>query len=343
MDKHAHLWLEEMIENHKKNKLQNASNGLTLPLKSDGKNYELEDLKGDQRDIACVIMEHLKGWLSGDRKPLHMTISGVAGTGKTVLIHTLVTAIRRMFGHDDSVHVVSPTGASANNAGGTTFHRAGAVRVNNVDKEMTAGQRQNLVASFRRTVAVIGDERSLLQSSVLGAFERNVASTAHGGGHSREAFGGIPLVVLIGDDGQLPPVESGAFDAISGKFTASKLNTCKTRGDMLFQQLSDTVMSLTNLKRQDDNDTELVDLLTSLREDRVTDTQATEILEKLHLDNFTKDQQKEIIHSDRTMHLFATREPMETHNLDCLHRDSCKTNPVALIKTLVSEQSETFF
>lgn len=309
-----------------------------LPLKIDGSHYELNDLKGDQKDIACVMMDHLRGWLLGTNQPLHMTISGVAGTGKTVLIHTLVTAIRRMFGYDDSVHVVSPTGASANNAGGTTFHRAGAVRVKNPDKEMTEAQKQNLFTSHRRTVAIIGDERSLLQSTVLGAFERNIAESAHGGGHSKEAFGGIPLVVLIGDDGQLPPVEAGAFDTIHAKHHKSAWNSVKTRGDILFHQMSEKVMTLTKLKRQDDQDKEMVDLLTALREDTVTDHQSSGIMDQLHIDNLEPNDREKIVNDDKTMHLFATKEPMEAFNMDRLEKDSSSSNPVAFIKTQVSEK-----
>jgi len=50
---------------------------------------------------------------------------------------------------------------------------------------------------------------------VLGSAEMNIRSTAHGGGHGNEDWGGIPVVILFGDDFQLtPPCEEGAIDLL---------------------------------------------------------------------------------------------------------------------------------
>ncbi len=46
-----------------------------------------------------------------------MTVIGCAGTGKSVLINTLVACIRKMFKKNDSVLVAAPTGAAAYNIG----------------------------------------------------------------------------------------------------------------------------------------------------------------------------------------------------------------------------------
>ena len=57
-------------------------------------------------------------------EPLHLTVKGVAGSGKSTFINTLVTAIRQMFQHIESVVVCGPTGSAAFNAGGVTCHFA---------------------------------------------------------------------------------------------------------------------------------------------------------------------------------------------------------------------------
>jgi hypothetical protein len=54
-------------------------------------------------------------------KPLRMTVLGCAGSGKSVLINTLVGCIRKMF--NNSVFVTAPTGAAAYNVGGQTTDR----------------------------------------------------------------------------------------------------------------------------------------------------------------------------------------------------------------------------
>ncbi len=48
---------------------------------------------------------------------------GCAGTGKSVLINTVVAYIRRMFQKNYSFIVAAPTGAAAHNMGGQTIHR----------------------------------------------------------------------------------------------------------------------------------------------------------------------------------------------------------------------------
>jgi ATP-dependent DNA helicase PIF1 len=55
-------------------------------------------------------------------KPLRMTIMGCAGTGKSVLINTVVAYIRRIQ-KNYSFIVAAPTGAAAHNVGGQTIHR----------------------------------------------------------------------------------------------------------------------------------------------------------------------------------------------------------------------------
>jgi len=52
-----------------------------------------------------------------------MTVIGCAGTGKSVLINTVVGCIQKMFQDNNSVVVAAPTGAAAHNVGGQTMHR----------------------------------------------------------------------------------------------------------------------------------------------------------------------------------------------------------------------------
>jgi hypothetical protein len=40
---------------------------------------------------------------------------------------------------------------------------------------------------------------------MLGSAFSNVHECAHGGNHSEEDWGGVPIVILVGDDFQLPP------------------------------------------------------------------------------------------------------------------------------------------
>jgi hypothetical protein len=71
------------------------------------------------------------------------------------------------------------------------------------------------------TIALFFDERSMISQNVLGAAEMNISSTAHNFGHESEDWGGIPVVVIFGDDYQLPSIEPGAIDC----FTSSKMKS----------------------------------------------------------------------------------------------------------------------
>ena len=57
---------------------------------------------------------------------------------------------------------------------------------------------------------LIVDERSMLEAANLGVMQHYMKNCAHGGVKWDEPWGGIPIVILVGDDYQLPPIECGA-------------------------------------------------------------------------------------------------------------------------------------
>ena len=205
------------MENLNKTRDQN----LHIPKTNDNTDYKLEDLNDEQFKIAFVILAKIKEWLecketSKPFEPLRMTICGMAGTGKSRLINTLVSIIRTMFQHNNTVHVGTPTGASAYNVGGRTIHSLFKIGVRNADKELTEKEKQEIADLLDLTIALFFDERSMISQKVIGATEINVSKAAHGGGHSDEDWGGIPIIIIFGDDYQLPSIDPGAFDCFNG-------------------------------------------------------------------------------------------------------------------------------
>jgi hypothetical protein len=94
--------------------------------------FKLKDLNKDQFHIAYYILKKVQEWLNLPNKskkecrkfkPLRMTVLGQGGTGKSRLINTLVSVIRKMFQSNNSVHVAAPTGAAAHAVNGQTIHR----------------------------------------------------------------------------------------------------------------------------------------------------------------------------------------------------------------------------
>ena len=326
---------------------------VTVPLKLDGTGYTIEAIAGDQRDVMLEVVKKVKEWIaladpksSGDGDcrrtfdAMRMTVMGAAGTGKSVLINTIVTTIRTLFDTNDAILVAAPTGAAAYNVGGMTIHRLLGINIWDPDKEPSKAMSQRIAPMLRSTVVLIIDERSMISQAVLGAAEINVSLMAHGGNRCAEDWGGIPIVILVGDDFQLPPTKGdGAFNAMETTST-SVINGrlgAKANGCQQFLRFSTHTMKLSTVKRQHESQREFRDILTNAATDRLTEGQAKR-LTSLHLQNFSSDQQDAII-TDGTMYLFANKQPMEEFNLQKLVAQASEDNPIAVIKSIVSPNS----
>ena len=83
------------------------------------------------------------------------------------------------------------------------------------DRELGIDARKFLVEKFRQIVALFIDERSMVSLRTLGHASLHASETAHGGFRNDEDWGGIPIVVMFGDDYQLPPTfGKGEFDIL---------------------------------------------------------------------------------------------------------------------------------
>ena len=125
----ASNWLPLQIK--KEEEIEGTRPDIDLPVKimPDGSKryYEIEDLAHDQKVLICEILSKINEWVKLGKTPngnkckqLFLTVRGRAGSGKSTLIHTLVTAIRRKFNCNDSVVTFAPTGAAAHAINGKT-------------------------------------------------------------------------------------------------------------------------------------------------------------------------------------------------------------------------------
>ena len=166
----------------------------------------------------------------------------------------------------------------------------------------------------------------------LGAAERNLAATAHGGGHEGELFGGVPIFLLVGDDYQLPPptnTQKGAFDTVGGQPSHSQRQTgVAASGAQLFLDTSEKCMELKTIKRQKSDQVELVSMLGRLRSGHPTPADADKLMQ-CHLTNFGNAEVEAITSTGTTMHLFAKKAPRDEFNYQKLQKVSSSSNPVA--------------
>jgi len=312
---------------------------LHVPIKMDGTNFSLDEAKQEQRIILYHVFNTLKQWIdkNPNYKPLHRIVSGGGGTGKSYLIHQITTVVRTMFGKNDAVETAAYTGSAAYNIRGKTIHSAYSINCTNPDTEMSQTNRDKLMRRLRHTVALLFDERSMIPADVLGAAERNIALTCHGGNKFKKFWGGIPIVLFFGDDYQLPPVQingkgKGAFNVLD--YTASrykKVSSTEVRGIQEFMRLSKGAFVLHRSQRIQHDQNEFKALLDRVRIGEPTEEDKATIL-SLGFHRLPKTTREEYERSIETLHLFATRDMCSQHNFNKMKEHNSEDNPVAFLK-----------
>ncbi len=150
---------------------------------------------------------------------------------------------------------------------------------------------RRLRTRLKHLLCLIIDEQSMLSSKVLAAAERNVRHSVYNGQNGGEIWGGVPVVLLFGDDYQLfPVINEGAIQRYSKKkLKVPQTPTAKTsasqllcqRGSYLFTHvMSETVFTLVRNYRVKNK--EFRDLLGRLRTGEPTEQDADIIL-NLHI------------------------------------------------------------
>ena len=235
--------------------------------------------------------------------------------------------------------MIHHTGAAANNVDGRTMHSMFGINVNKPRQQMFSLSKDRLIRQLRRTMVLIMDERSMISSEILGAAARNCKETAHGGVNHALSWGGIPVVVLVGDDHQLPPVESkdgkgkGAFYIFDGSERCVSRDwgsNVETLGVSQFLELATTVRNLSTIERQDGSNHGHVNLLSSLRPpNEPTQDQVNKLL-SLDLRKQPPNMKDHIM--DTAMHIYANKDKARDWNNICIATKSSENNPIAMIK-----------
>jgi energy-coupling factor transporter ATP-binding protein EcfA2 len=312
--------------------------GPSIPLNHLGQPYSISALYPDQKYIMFRVMSKIREWLECDNlrsfKPLRCTIVGQAGSGKSVLLNTITAVMRRLFNYNNVLKVGCPTGTAAFNAFGETLHRLACQGIAGKYEafSMPAAKRKRLLQKYKHLLCLIIDERSLLTSNLLGTTAQVLSETIFDGAGIDDLIGGLPVLILAGDDYQLPGRTEGAFEACN-RMDGSK-NT--RRGRALFLQCSQTVFKLSTIRRVSDDKQDDKDLLGRIRTgDAVLDSDVAKI-QSLHLDNIQQQHGQDEVNRLKAdaIYLFWTNEKRVTHNLQHLATTNTPDNPTAIIKCI---------
>jgi PIF1-like helicase len=336
----ASVLLTDSLKNY------DQDDGAPIPLRTDGSEYKIEDLQTDQQEPLALVLLALRKYVTGgkinDENVLRLTVSGVAGSGKSTWVNTLVSSVRKLIPNNDVISVFAPTGSAAFNAGGQTLHRGFSLPVPLETLQITANKQKYLLSRFAKTLVLIVDERSMLDATVLGNIKYYMQQSAHSGKNKSHPWGGIPIIIFVGDDYQLPPIVSGAFYALDrSKAVKSKKMTdlqFKIRNDGFeeFIEMANTVVYLEGEKRVNPDQDLFKSILRAVRsedpEEKMTEEQVGTLLElDLAHDSFTEEQRNQI--REEATHIFANREPRDRLNNAKLKKLNLENNPVARIKS----------
>jgi PIF1-like helicase len=302
-------------------------------------------LAADQQESLAIVLSFLRSYCLGEKdeekKILRLTVSGVAGSGKSTWINTLVTTVRKIFHDDDVISVFAPTGCAAYNAGGETIHGGFMVPVKFETLEISSNKQKTLLSRFSRTLAIIVDERSQLDGYVLGIVKHYMQQCAHGGMKKDHDWGGVPIVILVGDDCQLPPILPGAFYALKGRCLPKATKMLSTYYNIRldgfdeFMKIGKKVIYLEGEKRVNEGQDMLKRLLEGSRCEKEKQSMLetdVQVLLALHLSHpsFSSAEIAEI--ESEATYVFANKAPRDQLNSEKL-RLLNKENPIARIRS----------
>ena len=314
-----------------------------MPLKDDGTRFIVDGLYVDQKEIVAEVMGKIQEWLDCSDfmtfEPLRLTLSGPGGCGKSVFIKTVVTVMRIMFEINEVVKVVAPTGASAFNAGGETFHHLLGNKVTTSQYRplsMSSEKRKSQIKKFKVLLALIIDERSLASSKEMGTAETMIKETIYEGRGIRDlSWGGLPVVILIGDDYQLPSITTGAFDVLEKPTSEkrAKLGTMVIAGQDAFKECAQAVMYLQTNRRMSDSQIKERKLIEKIRVADPLDDPEVSRLMRLHINNFKSEFGKQAAEDikKKSLFLFYKNSQRVEHNVRMLKELSTVQNPVAMV------------
>jgi len=319
-----------------------TDSNLKLPKTKDGKDYSIASLAPEQKIVVLAVIDTIVKFLKNDNDyvPIRATIMGCGGTGKSYIINTILTIVRQITRSNSTLMVGAPSGTAAFNVQGSTLHHLLGIGVTRPEDNITQKVQEKLQSQLKNVLCLIIDERSMLSSIVLGAAERNIRKTVYSGQNSQEIWGGIPAVLMFGDDYQLwPVIDEGAIQGYSKMTTTNPITPTNKQtaaqllcqwGTYLFTHvMTDSVFFLHKNYRVKSE--EFQKLLARLRVGESTIKDAQRITD-LHLVYYEHDKEfmDNLKHNPKTMWLYAKNMDKDKTNIDMLIQTSKKNNvPIA--------------
>ena len=134
-------------------------------------------------------------------------IGGEGGVGKSQIIKAVVAGMDLILRKDEII-LMAPTGAAADNIGGNTYHTLLGISISKPQKPSTKPQIKKLWS--KKTIMIV-DEISMTDLSMLNTINNQCKIAKSLDRNSPDLFGGLPIVIFMGDFYQFPPVRGPAL------------------------------------------------------------------------------------------------------------------------------------
>ena len=156
-----------------------------------------------ERVLSAALSWNGAPYDASKREQIFMYIGGNAGVGKSQIIAAIVAAMDLLY-RKDEVLLTAPTGSAADHIDGNTYHSALGISIAKTQKPTVSPRVRKLLSN--KTIMFV-DEISMVDQSMLSTINDRCNIARSLDRSSTDLFGGIPVVIVMGDFYQFPPVK----------------------------------------------------------------------------------------------------------------------------------------
>ena len=298
----------------------------------------------EQFEIISKVYDKAKEWLSftEDKEKenfenLRMTVCGEGGTGKSFVIHTIANMLVLMVKEKFACLKACLGGAAASLINGQTLHSLLGLRPNkdNNDRDtvkynLSVEKLAQLQERYLHSIALLIDERSMVDAQLLEHCDLHAQKIFNSNKFPNKHFGNIPIIVMFGDDAQLPPINK-KHSLVRLYGTDKHENSFAFRSSP-FIRFMDQVQILSVIKRQvGEENEEFRQILKRLRDDIMTVNDA-DVLKEVHISKQSKERRKLI--DEKAIYVFARNRDVDEKNMEELKKLVSTENPVAKVTSV---------
>ena len=169
-------------------------------------------LNRKQRLVVERVLSAALAWRdhpydASKREQMLLYVGGEGGTGKSQVIKAIVAGMDLIL-RKSEVILMAPTGAAADNIGGNTYHTCLGISINKTQKPTVSPRIRKLWST--KTIMII-DEISMTDLTTLSTINNRCKIAKSLDRSSPDLFGGLPIVIFMGDFYQFPPVKGPAL------------------------------------------------------------------------------------------------------------------------------------